>query len=264
MENKTPMAPAMCADPVLLDACRAAAQPVQTIADFKAWARQHVRPLLPHGALACVHGLTHSAGVSVDYVVAVDYPLAHFQDIRNASGHMDSPLARHWFEQQSPVFFDADKPAAYVSTPWLASFRKHGLRNAAAGGVVDAVRCIATYFSFHRLPVLDEAKLRATFQVLIPLMHDTFARVIRLHQERGTSLACHHTDLTARELEIMVHISQGKSNLQIASVLKVSEFTVRNHISRILEKTGCSNRTALVAAMAAQEKERFGMGTKIL
>jgi len=251
-------------DSGLLEACRREAKGFQTVEDFKAWTRNSVRPLLPHGALACVHGRTHSAGVSVDYVVAVDYPMEYFQDIRNSSGHMDSPLARCWFEQQSPVFFDAGKPPAYVSTPWLTTFRKHGLRNAAADGVVDAQRCVATYFSFHQLPALREAELRATFQLLIPLMHETFSRVIHLHQERGASLACNYSGLTAREQEILAHINQGQSNVQIASALEVSEFTIRNHISRILDKTGCSNRTALVAAVAAQERERFGMGTKIL
>jgi DNA-binding CsgD family transcriptional regulator len=266
-KKETPMHninPPWNGDPALLEACRRDAQGIRAVDDFKAWTRNSVRPLLLHGALACVHGRTHSAGISVDYVVTVDYPLEHLQDIRNTSGHMDSPLARCWFEQKTPVFFDAGKPPAYVSTPWLTSFRKHGLRNAAADGVLDEPRCIATYFSFHQLPTLDEEELRGTLKVLIPLLHETFARVIHLHQEKSASLACNYTGLTTREQEIIAHISQGKSNVQIASVLGVSEFTVRNHISRILQKTGCSNRAALATASAAHENERFGMGTKIL
>jgi DNA-binding CsgD family transcriptional regulator len=256
--------PPWSGDRIGLDACRQEATRIQTIQDFKKWTCDFVRPLLPHGALACVHGRTYGVGVSLDYVVTVDYPLEHLLEIRNASGHMDSPLARCWFEQQAPVFFDAEKPPAYISTPWLTSFRKHGLRNAAADGVLDTARCVATYFSFHQLPELDERVLRGTFKVLVPLMHDTFARVIHLHKEKGASLACHYTGLTARDQEIITHISQGKSNAQIASVLGVSEFTVRNAISRILEKTECSNRAALAALGAVQTNEHFGVGTKIL
>lgn len=256
--------PTWSGDPILLDACRHEAEVIQKMDDFKEWIRYCVRPLLPHGALACVHGRTYGVGVSLDYVVTVDYPLEHLQEIRNASGHMDSPIARRWFEQQAPVFFDANHSLAYASVAWLASFRKHGLRNAAADGVLDAPRCIATYFSFHQLPELDETTLRSTFKVLIPLMHETFARVIHLHRERSASLACSYTGLTAREQEIATHISRGKSNLEIASLLGTSEFTVRNQVSQILKKTGCNNRAALAAAAAAQEQERFGDGTKIL
>jgi len=253
-------------DSALLSACYREAEGVQSVEDFKAWARKFVRPLLPHGALACVHGKYYGAGVSLDCVVAVDYPLEYFQDIRNASGHMDSPLARSWFEQREPVFFNADKPPAYVSTPWLTNFRKYGLRNAAADGVVDTSRCIATYFSFHQLPDLNEAALRECFKQLIPLMHETFARVIRLHQERSAAPAGPHSGLTPREQEIVVHLSQGKSNVEIATLLHLSEFTVRNQVSRILEKTGCSNRVALAAIVAAQEQERLGLeiGTHVL
>lgn len=250
----------------LFNACKDSAKSVQKINDFKEWTRSHVRPLLPHGALACVHGKYYGAGVSLDCVVAVDYPLEYFQDIRNASGHMDSPLARSWFEKREPVFFDANRPPAYVSTPWLTNFRKYDLRNAAADGVVDTSGCIATYFSFHQLPEFNEAALRECFKRLIPLMHETFARVIRLHQERSAAPAGPYTGLSVREQEIVSHISQGKSNAEIASLLHLSEFTVRNQVSRILEKTGCSNRVALAAVAAAQEQERLGLeiGTHVL
>jgi DNA-binding CsgD family transcriptional regulator len=251
-------------DSMLFDACIREAKGIKKMDDFKAWTRSHVRPLLPHGALACVHGRTYGVGVSLDYVATVDYPLEHLQEIRNASGHMDSPLARFWFEQQSPVFFDADKPPAYVSTSWLTSFRKHGLRNAAADGILDTARCIATYFSFHQLPMLDERELRGTLKVLIPLMHEIFARVIHRHQENNAPLTCNYAGLTKRDREMVRHVSQGKSNAEIASLLHLSEHTIRNRVSRILEMTGCSNRAALAAAAIAQQQEHFGVGIKIL
>jgi DNA-binding CsgD family transcriptional regulator len=256
--------PPWSGDAILLEACRRDAQGIRAVEDFKAWTRDRVRPLLPHGALACVHGRTYGAGVSLDCVLAVDYPLDYFKGIRNAAGHMDSPLARYWFERQCPVFFDADKPPAFVSTPWLERFRSYGLRNAAADGMRDPASCIATYFSFHQLPELNEELLRGTFKVLIPLMHQTFAKVVHLQQEREASLSCNYRGLTAREQEIVTLVIQGKGNFEIASLLGTSEFTVRNQISQILKKTGCSNRTTLATAAAAQAHERFGDGTKIL
>lgn len=247
-------------------ACAREAASVDDIDSFKQWIRNAVRPLLAHGALACVHGRLYGIGVSLDYVVTIDYPVEHLIAIRNASGHMDTPLARRWFEQQAPVFFDADNPPPDTPETWLGHFRKHGLVNTAADGVLDRARCIATYFSFHQLLSLDEARLCATFQSLTPLslLHDTFARVIRLHQQRADPLIDYYSFLTSREREIAKWISQGKSNGSIATLLEVSENTIKHHISRILDKTGCGNRAGLAAAIILQEQHRFGMGTKVL
>lgn len=48
---------------------------------------------------------------------------------------------------------------------------------------------------------------------------------------------------TARELDIITAIAEGLSNREIAQKLFISEGTVKNHISTILEKGGLSHRT---------------------
>ncbi len=54
-----------------------------------------------------------------------------------------------------------------------------------------------------------------------------------------------HSDLTDREGEIVELIAQGLDNAEIASRIYISEGTVRNHISAILQKLGLKNRTQL-------------------
>lgn len=49
-------------------------------------------------------------------------------------------------------------------------------------------------------------------------------------------------DLTERELRVLAHITQGKTNPQIAEMLSVSEQTVCNDINAILKKINVSNR----------------------
>ena len=49
--------------------------------------------------------------------------------------------------------------------------------------------------------------------------------------------------LTMRETEILQYISQGLPNKQIASILRISEHTVKFHISSIYIKLGVTNRT---------------------
>ena len=52
--------------------------------------------------------------------------------------------------------------------------------------------------------------------------------------------------LTNRETEVLNHIANGKSNKQIAYVLKISEQTIKNHISAILRKLNANDRAHAV------------------
>jgi DNA-binding NarL/FixJ family response regulator len=49
--------------------------------------------------------------------------------------------------------------------------------------------------------------------------------------------------LTAREVEVVAGVAQGWSNARIARQLRVSEATVKGHVSRVLVKLACDNRT---------------------
>ena len=51
--------------------------------------------------------------------------------------------------------------------------------------------------------------------------------------------------LTSREKETALQVSHGKSNKEIASELKITERTVKAHLSSIYEKTKISDRTSL-------------------
>lgn len=51
--------------------------------------------------------------------------------------------------------------------------------------------------------------------------------------------------LSKRELEVVELIAKGYSNQEIAETLYLSNGTVRNHVSLILEKTGLSHRTQI-------------------
>lgn len=51
--------------------------------------------------------------------------------------------------------------------------------------------------------------------------------------------------LTARELEIAKLIGQGKSNKEISQILYITEGTVKNHVTKILDKLQLRDRTQL-------------------
>jgi transcriptional regulator EpsA len=54
-------------------------------------------------------------------------------------------------------------------------------------------------------------------------------------------------ELSARERQILVSLSRGSTNHDIAESLAISLFTVKNHVKRIFRKIGVSNRTQAAA-----------------
>ncbi len=57
--------------------------------------------------------------------------------------------------------------------------------------------------------------------------------------------------LTSQERHILLLVSEGRTNHEIAQALQLGEGTVRNYISHILEKLGCANRTEAAAFAVA-------------
>ena len=55
--------------------------------------------------------------------------------------------------------------------------------------------------------------------------------------------------LTIREKEIFNLLIQNKTTKEIASYLKISEKTVRNHISNAMQKLGVKGRAAAVVEL---------------
>ena len=62
--------------------------------------------------------------------------------------------------------------------------------------------------------------------------------------------------LTAREVEVLRLVAQGRSNREIATELFIAEKTARNHIERLYAKLGVNNRTQ--ASLAAIDRGLAG------
>jgi HD-GYP domain-containing protein (c-di-GMP phosphodiesterase class II) len=58
--------------------------------------------------------------------------------------------------------------------------------------------------------------------------------------------------LTAREVEVLRLVAQGRSNREIAAELFIAEKTARNHVERVYSKLGVNNRTQ--ASLAAIDR----------
>lgn len=71
-------------------------------------------------------------------------------------------------------------------------------------------------------------------------------------QEPAEGIAGEVEQLTPREVEVLHHLSQGKSNRDIAEALVISVKTVEVHVSNVLGKLGVSSRTEAAALAASR------------
>jgi len=83
-----------------------------------------------------------------------------------------------------------------------------------------------------------------------------FSEIVKGYEKKekaGNDETLLPSNLNKTELEIISNIGKGFSNKEIASIMKLSEGTVRNYISSILQKTGLRDRTQ-IAIFAVRHK----------
>lgn len=74
--------------------------------------------------------------------------------------------------------------------------------------------------------------------------------LIQKHSEQWDLASLKHTfSLTAREAEILMWVSRGKTNKEVGLILETSPRTVNKHFEHIFEKLGVPTRAAAVATV---------------
>jgi DNA-binding NarL/FixJ family response regulator len=83
---------------------------------------------------------------------------------------------------------------------------------------------------------------------LLETIRAVHAGTKRIHPEVAAEIAAHAADdeLSAREIEVLSLVSNGKSNKLIADELSITEETVKGHMKSILSKLGAKDRTHAV------------------
>lgn len=107
--------------------------------------------------------------------------------------------------------------------------------------LVDSIRKVS-----HGEYLIDEdvlAKPELATRVL-----DTFRKMGSTveEEEEANETKDIYSPLSSREVEILDYIARGNSNKEIAKSLKISDQTVKNHITSILKKLSVNDRTAAV------------------
>ena len=101
--------------------------------------------------------------------------------------------------------------------------------------------------------ILDGIRRAASGEYLInesvltrPLVASRVLKQFRDLSMVGQEMEPLFVPLSAREIEVLDYIARGNSNKEIARALKISDQTVKNHITSILRKLAVNDRTQAV------------------
>jgi DNA-binding NarL/FixJ family response regulator len=124
------------------------------------------------------------------------------------------------------------------------------LKNASSSELIDAVRAVAQGEA-----VCPPKFCKVLFQAI---SSEATQRTAIAEQRAGMRF-----ELTQRQRQLMSLVAMGLSNKEIAANLNLSEFTVKNHIYRVMKQLDAQNRheaVNLIRAGASQEHEEDWQG----
>lgn len=103
-------------------------------------------------------------------------------------------------------------------------------------------------------------RFRFLANLIISQLDIAFRKVAALkrHVETGTRTAQRRGGLSLREEELIDWVAKGRTNAEISGILSISEFTVKNHMRRIMKKLSASNRTEAVAKFRRDVRDPRG------
>ena len=109
------------------------------------------------------------------------------------------------------------------------------LKDASTSDLVGAVRAV------HRGEAVCPPQLCSTL----------FRFIAHRFEEMPVKRSASRPDLTLRQQQLVALVAKGLTNKEIASQLNLSEFTVRNHIHRILKEVDAGSRSEAVETIRA-------------
>lgn len=179
------------------------------------------------------------------------YPRA-WRERYDAMGYLKiDPMVSHAFASSLPVFWDEVKKEGELVKRLFEEAASHGLRSGISAPIYGRRGDIAM-LSFAGSQSIAESVdvrdgLKARVHWIASVLHETVRRVVL--SNGGTPIA--REKLTEREKDCLLWVADGKTTLEIATELGISERTVIFHIENVGIKLGVSGRHNIVSRAIA-------------
>ncbi|SDH74891.1 LuxR C-terminal-related transcriptional regulator [Janthinobacterium sp. YR213] len=187
--------------------------------DFFLWSQGPLQTLLPHDILMC-------AQLDADGAV-----------LRSEAWHSAAPDHALLRERQGQL--------AHLALAWRAGGRGAAVIDGVLvhGSVGDAG---GSFFALFAVMPADAARQAYVLELLLPYLHVHWLALPGSQRARMTGPAATRA-ASARELEVLHWVREGKSNEEVGEILGISGTTVKSHLQRIYKLLGVSNRMQAVS-----------------
>ncbi len=227
--------------------------------DFLSWLQYSVSEFMPLDALLAVWG-NFSGGVEhakLHYDTCSDIDGFNAQTLMSASREVNQCMVylyERWLSQHRHFYvvnnfaaseFDCKFRQIFPDFPQvLNSLLVYGVKDVRSGN-----DCLYVFFSKqNKFQIKD-----STIDLLMPHIDHVLRKIEFSAPVKALTRAVPSINisaLTERELEVVEWIRFGKTNEEIASILHISQNTVKSHLKRIYQKLNVSKRAQAVALLA--------------
>ncbi|MFL6622108.1 MAG: response regulator transcription factor [Sulfurifustis sp.] len=239
---------------------------VEDVDHLKALVRTLLRSILPHQMAVC--GIADLPAHRLVRLVNIDFPSDYLKRVIRPDQTIANPEFSSWLRNQSPSLMKMGQTETRANAARSDAASEHKIQNIAVYGVVDASATTFSFFAFGNLPASHFAGSVPVLQMTVPHLHVALVRALTrpyvqemqdqasprrraVWLDYGGNRAAFGT--TVRERQILRWISAGKTNREIAKLLRISEFTVKTHVKNLLTKLSVTSRSQAVAkAIAAR------------
>jgi len=215
---------------------------------FFSWVHGPLQSLIPHEILLC--GVADESGYLLHerFTACRYFKDDHYQRVIHPGNGLVNHLVQEWQIAGVPRLI-----AALPGEPggWNARLLDLELKNVAFHGMGWINGQIRGYASFSRVRAPFDSRLELYLDILLPHLLTTLARVLanearaQIHTRHPVSL------VTAREVEVLAWVREGKTNDEIAAILGLSMLTVKNHLRHAMKKLVVRTRGQAVAKAIA-------------
>lgn len=227
--------------------------------DFFIWLQNSVAEFIPHDALLAIWG-DFNDGVDnarLQYDVASNVDGFNTRALIGASKEVNQCMVylyQLWLDNNRH-FYALNN---FGSSEFDCKFRKvlpdlpQELNSLLVFGVSDlrgGNDCLYVFFSKY-----NKFQIKNTvMDFMMPHIDHVLRKIQHLGQEKSVSkvsLPFNMGSLTDRELEVIEWVKAGKTNQEIATILTITQNTVKSHLKRVYQKLNVSKRAQAVALLA--------------
>jgi len=226
--------------------------PVRQARQLCLWTQGQLQALLPHRIMVCLQFGAQDELQHVECMHSTVLDAGLLARLADKADGLALRLARHCRDGlRLPAMLDASATATGPAdaprqplAPFLDELRALGLDNLLLHGT-ERLPGGSTFFVLFGLPYRPRPRHAYFFELLLPHLHLALQRVgQQQRQARAGALA---RPVSAREMEILHWVREGKSNEEIGLILGISGLTVKNHLQRTYRLLGVSNRAHAIA-----------------